>query len=109
MPPFNCDRTSAMTVSSPSISELTFLQVPAKNRKHVWTMTCPTRVVHTPVSRSLQTTDFKCVYMVARDGIEPPTPAFSGPRSTTELPGPSEDFQLRTLRGSGGGRKNSVL
>src|SRR5437660_105353 len=25
--------------------------------------------------------------MVARDGIEPPTPAFSGPRSTTELPG----------------------
>jgi hypothetical protein len=28
--------------------------------------------------------DFK---MVARDGIEPPTPAFSGPRSTTELSG----------------------
>src|ERR1700676_467652 len=27
--------------------------------------------------------------MVARDGIEPPTPAFSGPRSTTELSGPS--------------------
>ena len=25
--------------------------------------------------------------VVARDGIEPPTPAFSGPRSTTELPG----------------------
>jgi hypothetical protein len=25
--------------------------------------------------------------MVARDGIEPPTPAFSGPRSTTELSG----------------------
>jgi hypothetical protein len=25
--------------------------------------------------------------MVARDGIEPPTPAFSGLRSTTELPG----------------------
>jgi hypothetical protein len=24
---------------------------------------------------------------VARDGIEPPTPAFSGPRSTTELSG----------------------
>ena len=29
--------------------------------------------------------------MVARDGIEPPTPAFSGPRSTTELPGLSLD------------------
>jgi hypothetical protein len=28
---------------------------------------------------------------VARDGIEPPTPAFSGPRSTTELPGLSAD------------------
>ncbi len=25
--------------------------------------------------------------MVAREGIEPPTPAFSGLRSTTELPG----------------------
>jgi hypothetical protein len=25
--------------------------------------------------------------VVARDGIEPPTPAFSGPRSTTELSG----------------------
>ncbi len=25
--------------------------------------------------------------MVARDGIEPPTPAFSGLRSTAELPG----------------------
>jgi hypothetical protein len=37
--------------------------------------------------------------VVARDGIEPPTPAFSGPRSTTELPGLSEDFQLRILRG----------
>ena len=24
---------------------------------------------------------------MARDGIEPPTPAFSGPRSTTELSG----------------------
>src|ERR1700733_11393 len=34
------------------------------------------------------------VQMVARDGIEPPTPAFSGPRSTTELPGLSADFQL---------------
>ena len=29
---------------------------------------------------------------MARDGIEPPTPAFSGPRSTTELPGLSADF-----------------
>jgi hypothetical protein len=37
--------------------------------------------------------------VVARDGIEPPTPAFSGPRSTTELPGLSEDFQLQFLRG----------
>src|ERR1700739_739985 len=37
--------------------------------------------------------------MVARDGIEPPTPAFSGPRSTTELPGLSADFQLHFLRG----------
>src|ERR1039457_4303936 len=34
------------------------------------------------------------ILMVARDGIEPPTPAFSGPRSTTELPGLSEDFSL---------------
>ena len=25
-------------------------------------------------------------YMVPREGIGPPTPAFSGPRSTTELP-----------------------
>ena len=33
--------------------------------------------------------------MVARDGIEPPTPAFSGPRSTTELPGLSADFALQ--------------
>ncbi len=32
--------------------------------------------------------------MVARDGIEPPTPAFSGPRSTTELPGLSRDVKL---------------
>ena len=38
--------------------------------------------------------------MVARDGIEPPTPAFSGPRSTTELPGLSEDFRLHLLRGN---------
>ena len=28
--------------------------------------------------------------MVARDGFEPPTPAFSGPRSTPELPGRQE-------------------
>ena len=32
--------------------------------------------------------------VVARDGIEPPTPAFSGPRSTTELPGLSRDVKL---------------
>src|SRR5215469_1728438 len=37
--------------------------------------------------------------MVARDGIEPPTPAFSGPRSTTELPGLSEDSRCTFLRG----------
>ena len=37
--------------------------------------------------------------MVARDGIEPPTPAFSGPRSTTELPGLSAD-ELHMLRGN---------
>ncbi len=35
------------------------------------------------------------IWVVARDGIEPPTPAFSGPRSTTELPGLSEDFELQ--------------
>ena len=29
------------------------------------------------------------IWVVARDGIEPPTPAFSGPRSTTELSGQS--------------------
>ena len=29
----------------------------------------------------------RVMQVVARDGIEPPTPAFSGPRSTTELPG----------------------
>ncbi len=39
------------------------------------------------------------IWVVARDGIEPPTPAFSGPRSTTELPGLSADFQLQFLRG----------
>ena len=31
--------------------------------------------------------------VVARDGIEPPTPAFSGPRSTTELSGLGVKFQ----------------
>ena len=41
--------------------------------------------------------------MVARDGIEPPTPAFSGPRSTTELPGLSAD-KLQFLRGIRSGR-----
>ena len=35
--------------------------------------------------------------VVARDGIEPPTPAFSGPRSTTELPG----LRSQQFRGSG--------
>src|SRR5580692_8603116 len=43
--------------------------------------------------------------MVARDGIEPPTPAFSGPRSTTELPGLSADFMsCNVLRGLQRGR-----
>jgi hypothetical protein len=31
--------------------------------------------------------------VVARDGIEPPTPAFSGPRSTTELSGLGREDQ----------------
>jgi hypothetical protein len=43
--------------------------------------------------------------MVARDGIEPPTPAFSGPRSTTELPGLSADFRCIFLRGIPENRK----
>jgi hypothetical protein len=33
--------------------------------------------------------------VVARDGIEPPTPAFSGPRSTTELSGLRENFMVQ--------------
>ncbi len=33
--------------------------------------------------------------LMARDGIEPPTPAFSGPRSTTELSGLGFCFHLR--------------
>ena len=33
--------------------------------------------------------------VVARDGIEPPTPAFSGPRSTTELSGLRENCWVR--------------
>src|ERR1700745_551029 len=37
--------------------------------------------------------------MVARDGIEPPTPAFSGPRSTTELSGLGTQAK-RLIRGS---------
>ena len=53
-----------------------------------------------PSRRDEQCQGFSIVeMMVARDGIEPPTPAFSGPRSTTELPGLSEDFQLQFLRG----------
>ena len=42
--------------------------------------------------------------MVARDGIEPPTPAFSGPRSTTELPGLSADCVAFPVRDSGSSR-----
>ena len=38
--------------------------------------------------------------VVARDGIEPPTPAFSGPRSTTELSGLSRELHI--CAGSGG-------
>jgi hypothetical protein len=38
---------------------------------------------------------------VARDGIEPPTPAFSGPRSTTELPGLSEDYSCNSCAEGG--------
>ena len=37
--------------------------------------------------------------MVARDGIEPPTPAFSGLRSTPELPGHVSEPAVRRLRG----------
>jgi hypothetical protein len=39
--------------------------------------------------RSMSAAQALSVYwkVVARDGIEPPTPAFSGPRSTTELSG----------------------
>src|SRR5579875_2624122 len=52
--------------------------------------------------------------MVARDGIEPPTPAFSGPRSTTELPGLSADFALQfpvwdSGQGRGARTTNSAL
>ena len=53
--------------------------------------------------------------MVARDGIEPPTPAFSGPRSTTELPGLSADLRciscagFRMGTGAGGTSSNSSL
>src|SRR5205807_9418350 len=39
------------------------------------------------------------IQMVARDGIEPPTPAFSGPRSTTELSGLGTQAK-RLIRGS---------
>jgi hypothetical protein len=36
--------------------------------------------------------------VVARDGIEPPTPAFSGPRSTTELSGLGIGAQIRAAK-----------
>ena len=36
--------------------------------------------------------------MVARDGIEPPTGAFSGPRSTTELSGLGAAMHKLALR-----------
>ena len=39
--------------------------------------------------------EFWLLKMVARDGIEPPTPAFSGPRSTTELPGLGNRREIR--------------
>src|ERR1700691_5375496 len=47
--------------------------------------------------------------MVARDGIDPPTPAFSGPRSTTELSGLGESkdaasaYVVSESAASGGG------
>jgi len=41
----------------PPIDELTFLQMPAKNREHVWSLACPAHVVHTPFS--LQTIYFE--------------------------------------------------
>jgi hypothetical protein len=37
--------------------------------------------------------------VVARDGIEPPTPAFSGPRSTTELSGLGESKDAASAYG----------
>ena len=61
---------------------------------------------------------FSCkllILMVARDGIEPPTPAFSGPRSTTELPGLSANCVAISCAGSGawpakvGTSANSVM
>ena len=48
-------------------------------------------------SAALDPWDFERV--VARDGIEPPTPAFSGPRSTTELSGLSANFGCTSTRG----------
>ena len=49
--------------------------------------------------------------MVARDGIEPPTPAFSGPRSTTELPGLGMVVRLirdsQVSSGAGGGMRRT--
>ena len=38
--------------------------------------------------------------VVARDGIEPPTPAFSGPRSTTELSGLGMKRRIGTAKTS---------
>ena len=51
----------------------------------------------------------RCGDVVARDGIEPPTPAFSGPRSTTELSGLGESkdaasaYVVSESAASGGG------
>jgi hypothetical protein len=42
--------------------------------------------------------------VVARDGIEPPTPAFSGPRSTTELSGLGNSKELCGKIGRPSGR-----
>ncbi len=53
-------------------------------RSHVVLRRCPT-VSQTEMIESWPW--LTALNVVARDGIEPPTPAFSGPRSTTELSG----------------------
>jgi hypothetical protein len=50
-------------------------------------MTYMERVMELCTSGYLPASAKLLIKVVARDGIEPPTPAFSGPRSTTELSG----------------------